>query len=157
MKLDIGCGANKVEGCFGIDYRALPGVDLVWDLEHFPWPLHSNMVQEAYCNQVIEHIKPWLTLKFMDQIWRVVEEDGLLHITTPVANSLGYLKDPTHCNPCIIDTFYYFTPNRMEYTVYQPKPWKMEEVEQVIEADYWYPESENQFEELRVTLRKIIL
>ena len=39
IRLDIGCGANKAPGFVGMDMRALPGVDIVHDVEQYPWPL----------------------------------------------------------------------------------------------------------------------
>ena len=30
--LDLGCGRNKLQGAFGVDFVELPGVDFVWDL-----------------------------------------------------------------------------------------------------------------------------
>jgi hypothetical protein len=36
IRLDIGCGANKQENFVGIDYRDLPGVDIVHNVLKFP-------------------------------------------------------------------------------------------------------------------------
>jgi hypothetical protein len=41
MKLDIACGRHKDLGWVGIDIQALPGVDLVHDLNVHPWPIIS--------------------------------------------------------------------------------------------------------------------
>src|SRR2546427_12270220 len=40
--LDLGCGARKVDGAFGIDIAALPGVDVVHDLERRPYRLPES-------------------------------------------------------------------------------------------------------------------
>jgi len=39
MKLDIGCGWSKRAGFVGMDKRNLPGVDIIHDLEIFPYPI----------------------------------------------------------------------------------------------------------------------
>lgn len=57
--IDIGCGENKMPGTIGIDYRAMPGVDIVWDLTKFPWPIPSGSIRAAVSNHVIEHIPPF--------------------------------------------------------------------------------------------------
>jgi len=58
-KLDIGCGANKQPGGFvGIDARPLDGVDIVWNLEKFPWPLPDESVSFATAAHILEHITP---------------------------------------------------------------------------------------------------
>jgi SAM-dependent methyltransferase len=59
IKLDIGCGANKQPGGFiGIDARQLDGVDIVHNLEHFPWPFPDQSVGFAIASHILEHINP---------------------------------------------------------------------------------------------------
>lgn len=58
VKLDIGCGASKQQGFVGIDVRPFPGVDIVWDIEKFPWPLPDNCASFAMTSHVVEHITP---------------------------------------------------------------------------------------------------
>lgn len=58
IKLDLGCGASKNKGFIGIDYFPYPGVDIVHDLEKFPWPLPDESVILAVSTHVVEHITP---------------------------------------------------------------------------------------------------
>jgi len=58
IRLDIGCGANKNPGFVGMDIRPLPDVDIVQDVEEFPWPLPDESVLMAVCSHVVEHINP---------------------------------------------------------------------------------------------------
>ena len=60
IKLDIGCGGNKRPGFIGMDIRAGEGVDIVQNLEQFPWPLPDESVSLATASHVLEHIKPTL-------------------------------------------------------------------------------------------------
>ena len=49
MKLNVGCGRNTLEGWLNLDSQALPGVDIVADLdacEAAPLPLSDNCVEE---------------------------------------------------------------------------------------------------------------
>src|SRR5207253_9987596 len=55
--LDLGCGANKVPGAFGIDIVALTGVDLVHDLKATPYPLPESCADTIYLNHVLEHFE----------------------------------------------------------------------------------------------------
>ena len=61
VKLDIGCGANKQDGFIGMDIRKLPGVDIVHNIEQFPWPLPDKSVSMAVASHVLEHINPGST------------------------------------------------------------------------------------------------
>ena len=134
--LDIGCGGNKqAENFVGMDKRALPGVDLVHDVEVFPWPLEDDSVHLAVCSHLLEHIKPWLTIDFFNEAWRVLQPDAQLVIAVPYGVSGGFQQDPTHCNIVIETTFQYFDPVFPLYNIYKPKPWRIKKGFPVWEAN----------------------
>lgn len=56
--LDIGCGASKTEGFIGMDVRPLPGVDIVHNLEKYPWPFDDETFDLVHASHVLEHITP---------------------------------------------------------------------------------------------------
>jgi len=124
--LDIGCGANKQRGFVGMDKRKLDGVDIVHDLEVFPYPLKDESCITIVGSHIFEHIKPWLTIDFMDELWRIMRPDGQLALVCPYGWSSGYIQDPTHCNPVNQATWQYFDPNYPLYQIYQPKPWEIQ-------------------------------
>lgn len=125
--LDIGCGANRQENWIGMDIRDLPDVDIVHDVEEFPWPLPDDCVKLAMASHLIEHINPhkFGFVNFMNEVWRVMRVGGEFAIVVPHGSSQGFIQDPTHCNPCNEATWDYFCPERpsMLWTIYQPKPW----------------------------------
>jgi SAM-dependent methyltransferase len=125
IRLDLGCGANKQQGFLGMDIRQLPGVDIVQDIEQYPWPLSDGSCVLILCSHVVEHIKPWLSITFLDECWRLLEEYGELAISTPYPGSRGFWQDPTHCNGWSETTFQYFDPSFPLYGIYKPKPWKI--------------------------------
>lgn len=125
INLDIACGENKNKGFVGIDIRPLPGVDIVHDLESFPWPVESESVRLAIASHIVEHIKPWFSVDFMNEVWRVLIPNGEFLIATPYPGSRGFWQDPTHCNGWNEATFQYFDPEYPLYQIYKPKPWKI--------------------------------
>lgn len=136
IQLDIGCGANKQPGWVGLDIRELPGVDIVQDINCHPWPLPDNCALRAIASHLVEHIPPtaivvnrtrFLFVEFMDEVWRILQPGGQFAIATPHGYSMGYLQDPTHCNPCNEATWAYFAPGHPSglYTIYKPKPWRI--------------------------------
>lgn len=129
--LDIGCGGHCQPGFVGMDKRELPGVEIVHDLEKFPWPVDSDTVSVILCSHLIEHIKPWLQVDFLDECWRVLMPGGVLMISTPYGGSFRYIQDPTHCAPWNEATAEYFIEGTPLYQVYRPKPWKKKKL-------YWY-------------------
>lgn len=131
-KLDIGCGGSKEKDWIGIDILKFPGVDIIHDVETYPWPLPDNCIQIAKAVHMVEHINPakFGFINFMNEIWRIMKPGGHLMIVTPYAGSAGYWWDPTHVNPCTEVTWEYFDPcgprtNGGFYKFYEPKPWKI--------------------------------
>lgn len=127
IRLDIGCGENKQPGFVGMDIRPGPGVDIVQDLEKFPWSLPDESVLIATATHVLEHINPanFIFVNFMNEVWRILKPGGRFAINVPYAGSPGYWQDPTHCNGINEVTFHYFDPLSRTglYTIYRPKPW----------------------------------
>ena len=136
IQLDIGCGDNKQLGYYGMDIRDIPTADIVHDCEEYPWPLPDESVLRALAIHIVEHINPhrFGFIKWMDEVWRILRPDGQLVIVTPHGYSMGYLQDPTHCNPCNETTWLYFDPllpvdtPGVLYRGYRPKPWKVEKI-----------------------------
>jgi SAM-dependent methyltransferase len=127
IKLDIGCGANKQKGFIGMDKRKLPGVDIVQDLEKFPYKdIPDDSCSTILGSHIIEHIKPWFTNSLFDELWRMMKVGGQLILSTPYAGSAGYWQDPTHCNGFNEATFQYYDPRFPLWNIYKPKPWHIE-------------------------------
>lgn len=129
-KLDIACGAHKQgPDWIGIDIQKLPGVDIVHDIETYPWPLPSDTFEIAVASHVAEHINPakFGFINWMNELWRVMEPLGRLMIAVPYAGSPGYWQDPTHVNPCNEHTWSYFDPLHPSkfWGFYRPKPWRI--------------------------------
>lgn len=134
MKLDVGCGRHKDLGWVGMDIQALPGVDVVHDLNVRPWPLESESVDEAKAWHIVEHIPPVCVtekgtrrpfIEFMDELWRVMRLGGRVDIETPYGSSDGFVHDPTHCNQVDEVTFEHFDPDYRRYVTYSPRPWRI--------------------------------
>lgn len=125
--LDLGCGEAKRSPRFvGIDKRKLPGVDIIHDLETFPWPLPDECCISIIASHLVEHIKPWLTIDFFNEAWRLLKSGGKMAVSTPYGGSMGYYQDPTHVSPFVPATFQYFDPDYPLYQIYKPNPWQVE-------------------------------
>lgn len=134
IQLDIACGASKQPGFVGLDIQALPGVDIVHDLNIHPWPLPDECCLRAIASHIVEHIPPvaidngrtrFLFLEFMNDVWRIMKVGGEFAIACPHGASSGYLQDPTHCNQLNEMTWAYFSKEHPFYGFYRPKPWRV--------------------------------
>jgi predicted SAM-dependent methyltransferase len=144
MRLDIGCGNHKDPGWFGIDIQALPGVDLVHDLNVHPWPLGSGTIGQAKAWHICEHIpkvsvtelgtrRPFI--EFMDEIWRILRVGSILDIESPYGSSAGFIHDPTHVNQIDELTFEHFDPTYPRFKVYQPRPWRIMQLSWTVDGN----------------------
>jgi methyltransferase family protein len=126
--IDLGSSDHKQKGFLGVDKRPVKNLDLLFDIELFPWPLPTECVDRLLCSHVLEHITPKLMLDLMDEMWRVMKPESQAYLVYPHADSFGFKQDPTHCNAMNEATFTYFTPDHPSglYHVYRPKPWKLE-------------------------------
>src|SRR3990172_1445653 len=125
--LDVGCGEHKQPNSIGMDRRKVDGVDVIHDCEILPWPFATNTFTRILMSHVMEHLKPWLVVDIMNEMWRVMKPDGVLMIATPYAGSFGFWQDPTHTKGWIEATPSYFDPDHASglYNIYKPKPWQI--------------------------------
>jgi len=106
VKLDVGCGKNKKEGFIGIDKIKLDGVDIVHDLDAYPYPFDDNSVDEIHASHIIEHLKDLCA--FMDEMYRIMKPDTKLTVIAPYYSSMRAWQDPTHKRAISEVTFMYF-------------------------------------------------
>jgi predicted SAM-dependent methyltransferase len=135
LNLDLGCGESVQQGFVGVDKRKLPNVGIIQDLEEFPWQIKSASVDLAMASHLVEHIKSWLSLDFMNEVWRILKDGSMFFVSTPYAGSFRYFQDPTHCNPWNEATVEYFIKDTPLYNIYKPKPWKLEKRVYHIQGD----------------------
>lgn len=114
MKLEIGCGRSKTPGFVGMDRFAFAEVDIVHELETFPWPLPNSRepipdssVSEIRASHVLEHVRDLTGV--MEEACRILEPGGLFTIVVPYYKHEGAFADPTHVRFFTERTFHYFT------------------------------------------------
>jgi hypothetical protein len=124
--LDVGCSDHKMPGSVGMDKRALPGVDIVWNAEQTPWPLPDECCWRILASHVWEHLDPSKMIYIMNECHRIMKVQGQLCLAMPYPGSPRFWQDPTHRHAWNEATPLYFTPGHGLYEVYRPKPWKLE-------------------------------
>ena len=59
VRIDLGCGENKMPGAIGVDFRQMRGVDVVQDLSLYPWRnIPSEVADVVTSSHLLEHINP---------------------------------------------------------------------------------------------------
>jgi len=93
-RLDIGCGANKVQGAVYLDVDPKVKPDILHDLNKFPYPIESKSFDEIYAKHVIEHLND--PSGFMKEIERILKPGGTVFIETPHFSSRVAYSEPQH-------------------------------------------------------------
>ncbi len=108
-KLNLGCGKDIKKDFVNLDAIQLPGVDIVHDLNKFPWPFKDNEFEHVMATSVLEHLNN--LVKVIEELHRICKNNAIIDITVPHFSSLGAYIDPTHKNFFTYYTFDYFKEN----------------------------------------------
>lgn len=83
IRLNLGCGANKIDGFVNIDVE--PGVkpDIVCNFIGGRLPYKNNEVEEVVLFHTIEHLSKRFHSVVLAEIWRVLRPDGRFIVSYP--------------------------------------------------------------------------
>lgn len=104
-KLNAGCGRDIRAGWVNLDATALPGVDVVHDLERLPLPFGDAEFSAILCRDVLEHLD---YVPLMREFHRILEPGGTLRVRVPHFTSENNFADPTHRRFFSARTFAFF-------------------------------------------------
>lgn len=99
IKLNLGCGQNKLADYVNVDREGSP--DVKADLARPGWPFEDGSATEVIASHVMEHIGPGPEefLAFMRELYRVCAPGALITIAVPHPRHDDFLNDPTHVRP----------------------------------------------------------
>ena len=106
LKLELGCGPSKTDGFTGMDLFDYEGVDIVHDMDSYPWPIDDGSCSEIKAIHLIEHIRD--IRGFFCEITRIAAPNCRIVIVTPHFSSWSSWVDPTHIHHLSVffaDTF----------------------------------------------------
>jgi hypothetical protein len=104
--LDIGSGGTKQKATSaGVDMYPAPGLDVLADLRR-PLPFADGSVDRVYAVHVLEHVIDLVPV--MNELHRILADDGVLHLLSPDWRSIGAVADPTHVKYLDVQTFKWF-------------------------------------------------
>lgn len=109
MKLNLGCGQNKVEGYVNVDRAHDP--DQKVDLEAFPWPWADSSVEMIRAHHILEHLgkDTEVFIGVMKEIYRVCKNGAKVEIVVPHPRHDDFMNDPTHVRPITLNVLALFS------------------------------------------------
>jgi SAM-dependent methyltransferase len=91
LRLNLGCGHIALEGYLNVDRRALPGVDIVAEVDELPF--EPGEVDEIFSAHLLEHFPQEQLLRELLPYWiGLLKHGGVLRSVVPDAESMikGY-------------------------------------------------------------------
>lgn len=111
--VELGCGPKKKAGSIGVDAIALPGVDVVTNLNEGLAFLPDGSVDRIESVHTFEHLAEIETV--IREVVRVLRADGECHITVPHFSNPYYYSDYTHKTPWGLYSMGYFCKEGWPY------------------------------------------
>jgi hypothetical protein len=101
VKLNMGCGYNKIPGYVNVDASAVCQPDVLFDLETLPWPWETSAADSVVFNHSLEHMgqDPKVFLGMMKELYRICRHGAEISITVPHPRHDHFIGDPTHVRP----------------------------------------------------------
>ncbi|NLI14430.1 class I SAM-dependent methyltransferase [Pelotomaculum propionicicum] len=133
--LDLGCGPNKIPGAIGVDLRPGPNVDVVHDLDIYPWPFKDNEFDLICASHIMEHLED--VVRAVEEIHRITRPGGVAQVLVPHFSCSDFFTDPTHKHAFSSRSFDYFVEGTHLRTFnYSPVQFKKLQVQLVLPTRY---------------------
>lgn len=136
---NLGCGKHTYENIIGVDLLPGDNVDIVHDLNEFPWPIESNSADALLMFHVLEHLGS--IPKVMEEMYRILKPGGRVLIEVPYFRHVGAFQDPTHIHFFTSETIKYFCEPAEE------RPGPLYANVRFVQKGFWYgwPAKSNNF------------
>ncbi len=91
-KLNLGCGRDIRKNYVNIDFTKMLGIDVVHDLNKFPYPFKDNTFEEIECRHVVCLLED--PVKVMEELHRICKNGAIIKIFDVYYNCSSPGNDP---------------------------------------------------------------
>lgn len=120
-KLNIGCGSHIINDYINLDFINNSWVDVVHNLEKYPYPFEDNTFEEIICNHILEHLNDLGSV--INELWRISKPWWIIKIKSPYALWYIYFWDPSHKTPICYRTFENYNIDNPFINIYLTNFW----------------------------------
>jgi len=92
--MDIGCGRKKFPGSIGVDLHNDTSVDIVHDLDKFPWPVEDESFDLLIASHIMEHVRDFGGVLL--ECYRILRTEGTIIVRCPHFSCRDSYINPTH-------------------------------------------------------------
>lgn len=110
LKINLGCGLERIDGYTNIDEDRLVNPDYVINLDdmNIKLPFEDNSVEAIHAHHILEHIGEGF-IPLMKELYRVSEHGCILDIEVPHHQHERFYSDPTHKRPITVSGMMMFS------------------------------------------------
>lgn len=114
IKLNLGCGFQKLEGFVNVDISDIAEPDVKHDLMQFPWPFETGSVDHIVAKDILEHVGNSSDdfIAVIKEMYRVSANGAAWEVQFPHHRSDLAYDDPTHIRRLTQTTFKMFDQKR---------------------------------------------
>lgn len=106
MRLNLGCGKDIKKGYINLDIIKLNDIDVIHDLDKFPYPFEDNTFDEILCKNILNHLND--LIKVMEELHRIAKPNAIIKIDVSFFSSADFFTDITHKHSFTTRSFQYF-------------------------------------------------
>ena len=116
--VNLGCGTSPSKSTdiihfANIDIIALEGVNIVHDLNIFPYPFIDEKADLIIMNDILEHLDDPIAV--LQECWRILKVGGVVQIKVVHWNHYYSYSDPQHKHAFSEPYFHFFTGEKRSY------------------------------------------
>ncbi len=115
-KLNLGAGRKSLKDYVNLDMFKLPGIDVVHDLNKYPWPFKDHAFSEVRCPYVLEMLSDFI--KAVEEIYRISKPNAIIKVSSPLFPNMRSAQDPLTKTLMTYNTFDYFAPSKHHLNYY---------------------------------------
>lgn len=113
-RLNLGAGADAKPGFVNLDINPGPGIDVVHDLNRFPYPFKDDEFDEILAYSILEHVDD--IVRTMEELHRILKPGGRVDIIVPHYNGPIAWGNPTHVRTFSYESFLFFVKGHSRET-----------------------------------------
>ncbi len=111
LRLNLGCGHILLDGYLNIDRRALPGVDVVAEVDELPF--ESDEVDEIFSSHLLEHFpQEQLRRELLPYFYKLLKPGGVFQAVVPDGEEM---TRRAASDPSYFDSFRFVTYGGQDY------------------------------------------
>ena len=105
-KLNLGAGKQPLKGFINLDMAKLPNIDVVHNLNKYPWPFKDNTFTLIRCPYVLEMLDNFI--KAVEEIHRIGKNGAIVKVYSPLFPNMRSAQDPLTKKFMTYHSFDYF-------------------------------------------------